>query len=796
MDAVADGLLVVNLAGEIIYINEKMHLMWDIASEQTQSRRVLASVVDQIENPEVFLIRVREIYSNKAYESYDIIKRKDGKTYERLSKPLFIGDNILGRVWTYRDITSLVEIENSLKESEDKLQVVYEAERRYTTALALLDRVGADINDVLDLNTLFKDLLHGIKKVYGYALLSIYLIEEEKLVLQYQIGYPQVIDVVYPGTSVSWRAIKSQTPLFIHETAADPDFLEAFPGIESQICIPLFNNDKPVGVLNIESTKGNRLTNRDLELMNTLGEHLSRAIGRTRLITDIKIQQKRFEDIFDYAPIGMSINKLDGTFVKVNRSFEKSVGYSQNELQNFTFAQITHPEDLENNLDWLQRLLRKEIDSYRFEKRYIRKDGTLAHVYLQVSLFLNWAQEPEYILAQIVDITDLKMAERALMQKQKMESIGVLAGGIAHDFNNLLVALTAQSALALAKTPEQCLSRKHIIKTQEAADKATQLTKQLLAYSGKGRFEVVPVDLNEEIEKNVHLFQVAVAKNVAITTSFDSGLPTVMADKGQMQQILMNLIINGAEAVGERGGSVKIKTGQNWLGQDELKRLPFFLLPPAPGKFVTVSISDDGVGMSEDVMAKIFDPFFSTKFTGRGLGLAAVSGIVRSHNGGMIVESVPEKGTTFVLFFPVAVQQRDEHGRLPKKQSISQPIVSEKKVLLIDDDIMVRDTLQDIFEAEKIKVLSAADGTAGLHLFKTCQDDIGLILLDLSMPGISSQETFEALRTMQPNIPIILCSGYSEHEINTAFVDQTYDGFIQKPFEVNQIIDAISHFLQ
>ena len=796
LDSIVDGVLIVDLDGEVLFINIKMRQLWNIQQTPT-SQEVLSQVINKVAKPEQFLKRVKEIYADPSMESHDIIVRRDDKYYERFSKPLVQDETILGRVWTYRDITKRYKAEQALKRSEKEYRVLYAAEQRHVQELALLDRVRNSLAGVLDLPSLFREVVSGIADTFGYTLVSLYLIERENLNLQHQVGYDQVIQIIAKGDGVSWRTIQSREPVLIKDVQSDDDFLEAIEGIVSEICVPLFDEEKVVGTLNVESIDEVQLNEDDLKLMVALGEHVGRAIGRARLHTAVRSQEDRLRKIFDQAPIGMSINSLDGTFLEVNQAYEETVGYSEAELLGMKFRDLTHPEDIESNVAWLNRMIAGEISHYRFEKRYIRKDGAIVNVFLQVTLLFDADDKPLYLIGQVVDISDLKRAEEVLLQRQKSESLGILAGGIAHDFNNLLVALLAQSSLALAKLPAEDRARKHIEKAKLAAESAAQLTKQLLAYSGKGQFEMHHLDINKEIEQNRHLLQVAVSKQIQIDTQLASNLPDIIADQSQIQQILMNLIINGAEAHQDEPGVVKITTAPILMDEKVIESISFILPPPAPGHFVVVEVTDSGHGMDKETISKIFDPFFTTKFTGRGLGLAAVLGIVRSHNGGLTVESVPNKGTTFKFYFPVVIPQAPEYQSADSKPKEPESFARKRDatVLLIDDDAGVREAVKDIFDLHDIRVVCATNGTEGINLFQKHKNEIKIVLLDLSLPSMSSDEIFVQLRKIVPDIPIILCSGFSQFEINAIFADYEYNGFIPKPFEISDLIQAVQQYL-
>lgn len=805
-DSLPQGVIILNHQREILYINQKMHELWGVPKDAKTGVETLEACIHKVENPTGFKNRIEAIIADLDCESQEIIKLKNGNIYQRNTKPLIISGENAGRFWTYQDITKEYRTEQALRESEKKYKELYDLAERSNQKLNLINRIRNSANDNSELPILIENLVDGLAHTFGYELAGFYVYKDDLLHLIHSIGFDG--EKYYEMTldqGIIGRAARTQKAVFIEDVTTDPAFMASTTDVMSEISAPVFDRNELYGVLNVES-KCRQLTEIDLQFISALCEQVGSIISRIRLYTEVRTQEQQLQRIFDFAPIGVVICALNGTFLRANQAFEKTIGYSVDELRKMKFIDITHPEEVDNNLRWTNRLVHGEITTYGFEKRYIHKNGSIINAFLQVSILPTQSSEPDQLIAQVVDLTTLKNAERALLQRQKMESIGVLAGGIAHDFNNLLVALKAQSSLALLKLPDNSPAKNHLEKANLAADNAAKLTAQLLAYSGQGQFKVERTNLNDEVEQNSQLFAVAIPKNVQIRNQLEPDLPEIMVDKGQFQQVLMNLIINGSESMEGRPGQINISTSQAYLSSDLLNRLEFTLMPPAPGPFIEISVADDGDGMSKDTLAKIFDPFFTTKFTGRGLGLAAVLGIVRSHNGGLIVSTTPNQGTKFSIFFPIAANQETLNppkiAEAPARQTTptvqenpEKKINQQKVVLLIDDDDLVRETMADLFEIEDIPLLCAADGNEGINLLSQHPNQISLALLDLSMPGISSEDTFTELRRLKPDLPILLCSGFSELRVNQFFANKPYQGFIAKPFEIEELIETIHKFM-
>ena len=330
-----------------------------------------------------------------------------------------------------------------------------------------------------------------------------------------------------------------------------------------------------------------------------------------------------------------------------------------------------------------------------------------------------------------IDISELRNAEAALKQAQKLESMGVLAGGIAHDFNNLLVAMLGQTSLALAKMDSNEPARIHVVKAVTAAEQAAALTKQMLAYSGRGSFTITPLSVNELIQQNSGLFDVSIPKNIELKLDLTEPLPLIEADQSQIQQVIMNLIINASHAIGEEEGVISITTTVEQITAEQGEYWQITGDPLVPGAYVGIKICDNGKGMDKTTRERIFDPFFTTKEHGSGLGLAAVVGIIRGHNGGIHVNSIIGEGTAFHLLFPISTfVRRSDPDRIQYQMSGS---ITQCTVLVIDDEPYVAEAVVDMLSVEGIKTLRASNGREGIELYQNNLEEIDLVLLDLMM---------------------------------------------------------------
>jgi PAS domain S-box-containing protein len=382
--------------------------------------------------------------------------------------------------------------------------------------------------------------------------------------------------------------------------------------------------------------------------------------------------------------------------------------------------------------------------------------------------------------------------ERRIQETQKLESLGTLAGGVAHDFNNLLVAILGNASLALMDLPAESKARGPIEQIEDASRRAADLAQAMLAYSGRGRFVIAAVDVNALVSETTHLIAAAIPAGVEVRYDLASDLPPVEGDATQLRQLVMNLVINAGEAIGESDGLIQIRTRA--IDVDAAHLAATFVDDQLPaGRYVSIEISDNGSGMDAATRAKLFQPFFSTKFSGRGLGLAAVLGIVRGHAGAIHVHSERGRGSTFKVLLPASTE-----GAVVGRASveIAVPVEALGSVLIVDDEPGVRDVAATILTRAGMTVLTASDGDEGVARFREAAGAFDLVLLDLTMPRLGGFETFEQIRAIDPDASIILMSGYTEQEASARFVGRGLAGFLQKPFTAQELLAIVSQARQ
>jgi signal transduction histidine kinase/ActR/RegA family two-component response regulator len=527
-----------------------------------------------------------------------------------------------------------------------------------------------------------------------------------------------------------------------------------------------------------------------------------------RLNTALEQRVAELQTLFDLMPVGVGI-ATDATCatIKTNPAFATILGLPDHANASLSAPPDQAPQNFRIFKDGrelapaelpMQRAVAENIAIHDFEESIIRNDGTTTDLLVRAVPIRDESGRPSGCVAAFQDITAHKQSaqdrlefERRLREAQKLESIGVLAGGIAHDFNNLLTGILGYTSLVrLNLPPTETQAQRMLASAETSARRAAELCKQLLAYAGKGSYLLRSLALNEVVEKSLTLLRLPLGAATTLRLDLAETLPPCRADAAQLRQVLISLVTNSAEAIGDIAGTVIIRSRSVRIGADDLPHLVAGHHLKT-GECLCLEVSDDGSGMAPATLARIFEPFFTTRFIGRGLGLPAVLGVVHGHGGGIRVTSELGRGTTVHLYFPAEIHQ----GNLASvgNSATSAPSVRRKghAILVVDDEPTVRKFAAEILTGAGYKVVTAQDGQEALELVRAHTVTFDAVLLDLTMPRLDGENTLLAIRMIDPGLPVVLMSGHSERLVAERFVGRGIADFLAKPFSAEDLAASI-----
>ncbi len=532
---------------------------------------------------------------------------------------------------------------------------------------------------------------------------------------------------------------------------------------------------------------------------NDIGE-ITALLGITRDITERKRIENELQksnsfnkSIIESSTDCIKVLDLQGRLQYMSLGGQQILGITNmDEFLNISFEDFWKGSDHEAAQEAITKA--QQGQRGRFEGYCPVLDGTPKWWEVIITPIKGPDGNPKKLLAVSRDITDRKNSEeeredmqKQLLHAQKLESMGVLAGGIAHDFNNILTAIIGNADLALMKINKESPGVENLHRIEQAAARAAELAKQMLAYSGKGKFVIENISLNILLKDMLHMLEVSISKKAVLRLNLHENLPAVEADATQIRQIIMNLAINSSEAIGEKNGLISVTTGcidcdisylkDVWLDENL-----------AGGLYVYLEIADTGCGMDKETLSKIFDPFFTTKFTGRGLGMAAVLGIVRGHKGAIKVYSEPDKGSSFKILLPASKRPLE----IFNGESHHDTWKGSGTVLLVDDEETVRDVGKEMLQELGFTTITANDGREAIEVFKA-NPDIAFVILDLTMPRMDGEQCFRELHKIKPDVKVIISSGFNEQEVTQKFVGKGLAGFIQKPYKLFTLKEVVTH---
>jgi PAS domain S-box-containing protein len=742
-DQAVDGIAFLSVDGESLLVNEafaKMH-GYDTPQEMEHLRLL---EVDTPETAQLAPERLRRLLDGEAMAFEVEHYRKDGSTF-----PLHVSCNVIefdGRKYFlgfHQDITERKQTEAALRELQRQYQAVVEGQ---TEVICRLSPDGR----LLFVNDTFCRFL-GLAK--------------EELLGKVWTPRAHPEDVERVQSELGRLSPKNPVVVVENRVRSEEGMLRWIQFINRGF----FDTDGKL-----------------LEIQAVGRDVTERKYAEDRL----KESEERYRGIFDESVVAIFVLDKDKSFINANEAGLELIGYSREELLGMHIAQVdAEPDD---TLDAQRTVLSgRRITNY--EHRLRRKNGTVVEALNNSRPLMDSFGNVAGILTTLIDITDLKRAEAErrsfedqMRHTQKLESLGVMAGGIAHDFNNILHIILANAHHSQKVVPEVSAARPFVDNIERAANRAAVLTRQMLAYSGRGRFLCQELDMGELVREITHLVRSSVSKKVTLQTKLSGDLAFIEADAAQIQQVLMNLVLNATEALDEEhGGLVTVSAAALHCTEDYLRGSRALFTPPA-GEYVCVEVSDTGCGMGEETVDRRFDPFFTTKFTGRGLGMSAVLGIVRGHRGAIMVDSAVGKGTTVRVLFPASVKAA--HA-VPEGVPESHAAAAQKAhtILFVDDEPDMLEIGAFMLEDMGYSVVTATGGMEAVEALCVRGGDVDCAVLDLSMPHMDGAQTLLELRRIKPDIRAILTSGYAQEDLEARLAGQKVDAVMTKPYDFSAL---------
>lgn len=552
----------------------------------------------------------------------------------------------------------------------------------------------------------------------------------------------------------------------------------------SLLFVPIRNGTEAIGILSIQSYTPNAYTKQDLAALQTIADHCGGALERIRAEEALRTSEVRFYSVWENSVDGMRLTDENGMIVAVNKAFCDLVEMESEDLvgQPFTVTYASTGEGADSLETYQKRFRERDVPKF-FERTMTFRSGKTAELQ-GANSFVDLESGRPLLLGLFRDVTEQKRLEGLLRQSQKMESIGQLAGGIAHDFNNLLTVIQGHTSLLLAAEKDGA-ALDSLQQISLASERSANLTRQLLTFSRRQIMQRRSLDLKEIVDEMTKMLRRILGEDIALKVENSANLPRIHADRGMMEQILLNLAVNSRDAM-PRGGELHISTDAVHVDESHARKIPDAYV----GELVCLTVRDTGSGIAPENLGHIFEPFFTTKEIGKGtgLGLATVYGIVKQHEGWVEVTSKVEKGTEFKIYFPRSREGAENGGKLHQKKM---PRGSET-ILLVEDEAPLRELVMFLLERQGYRVLEACSGVAAVKVWEEHKDEIDLLLTDLVMPeGMTGGDLSKRLLAEDPNLKVIFTSGYSADIVGKDFVLRDGVNFLQKPYHPDKLAQTV-----
>ncbi len=792
LDSTADGILVVDRDGRIVDFNGQFTLLWHIPREildRRNDQQALTYVLDQLKYPEQFLSKVQELYDHPEADSFDLLEFRDGRVYERYSRPQRIGGLPSGRVWSFRDVTDRKKAEDSLFR-----QMAFDA---IATKFLSRSACGNDLEIDDHLRTSLEELGFFAEVDEAYVILYSattwdvsHFWHTPNLPGQIQnyrnipLGQsPWMEALLRSGKTVQLHTLADLPP----EATQERDRLTR-DGVVSLLLLPIRGKYGVVqGSFGLRSyTRQIQWTPEDTLRMRLLGDAIAATLERRRAINAQRESETRLRTILEAVQTGVIIvDPETNNIVDVNTTAANLIGTPKESLIGGAYHRFCSLAEKDRYL-----AAKPEAGVNPIEDTLVKEDGSrLPVLKTVVPIQLDGRR---HILETLIDISTLKQMEAQIAQAQKMDAIGRLAGGVAHDFNNIVQVILGFADIVLMDLSDDHPHRQDVEEIKGAAIRAGEISRRLLSFSRRQAVAPTVLDFNVIVGDTLKMLQNLLGADVKIRTQYTPDLKRVYADAGQISQVVMNLAVNARDAM-PHGGPLTISTANITLSAQDLAALAWS--SAQPGDFVRLTVADNGIGMTEAVRAHLFEPFFTTKDRGKGtgLGLSVVYGIVKQCEGWIHVDTQPQHGTAFQLYFPAYGSSRNTSAETAENETTVAPALrgNHECILLVEDEAGVRNLATKMLESAHYRVIACANTQEAKALFQDPARKIDLLFSDVVLPDCNGLTLADDLRALKPQFPILLCSGYTDERARISSINEKGYLFLQKPYSTAGLLHSI-----